>query len=716
MRPDRGQVRSRQVMISLARALTIWAAYCLLAALVSVGRPTTVLAQGGGATARYVTATLIAQSRNAVPGQPLQLALRQQIVDGWHTYWINPGDSGEATTIDWTLPAGFKADPIVWPTPVRFSYGPVVGYGYKTEVFLPITIHVPADVRPGTDIVLSAHVNWLVCSDECVPEEARLTVSLPVGATMEPDPRWAEAFASTANQIPIPNPFPVSAARSGDTVTLHVATGDATQLSDVAFFPRDAGVLQNDAPQAVAKDARGLTLTLQRDRTAPVPKALNGVLAFRDMNADRSDTIRSIAITAPIGSAAAATSAWEFVVALALAILGGLILNLMPCVLPVLSIKVVGLLQHAHEGPGQARLHGLSYTGGVLASFAIVAASLIALRATGSEVGWGFQLQSPLFVAAMIYALFVVGLNLSGVFTLGTRLAGVGHSLSTRDGMAGSFFAGALATLVATPCTAPFMAAAMGYAITQPWYVSFAVFEAVGLGLALPYLAVAFSPAMRRWLPRPGAWMVRLKEFLAFPIYGTVVWLIYVLAEQTESVGLAAVLAGLVLIALGIWLFEVFRDGEGARVLRFGLPAVSFVAAVVVAIVAVGEPSAKSTTGAALGWEAFSQKRLDALRADGRAVFVDFTAAWCITCKLNERVVLAQPSVKQALTDKNVALLRGDWTRRDAEITRVLAQHGRAGVPLYLYYPGNDRTGVEKPVVLPQILTLDTVLKTIGGG
>jgi thiol:disulfide interchange protein DsbD len=363
-----------------------WLTGIALAALAVVGVPSSGVAQAEATSPRHVVASLVAQSRNAVPGQPLQLALRQQIADGWHTYWINPGDSGEATTIDWTLPSGFKADPIVWPTPVRFSYGPVVGYGYKTEVFLPVTIHVPADAPPGTDVLLSAHVNWLVCSDECVPEEARLTISLPVGSKMEPDPRWTEAFASTASKIPVPNPFPVSAARSGDAITLHLATGDATQLSDVAFFPLDAGVLQSDAPQTVAKDARGLTLTLQRDRTGPIPTALNGVLAFRDMNADRSDTIRSIAIIAPIGSAAAATSAWEFVVALALAILGGLILNLMPCVLPVLSIKVVGLLQHAHEGPGQARLHGISYTAGVLASFGIVAAALIVLRATGAEI------------------------------------------------------------------------------------------------------------------------------------------------------------------------------------------------------------------------------------------------------------------------------------------------------------------------------------------
>lgn len=675
-------------------------------------------AQDNTVGAGHVAATLVAKSRNATPGSPLVVGLQLKIEPGWHTYWINPGDSGLPTTIDWTLPPGLKANPIVWPTPVRFNYGPVVGYGYKNEVLLPVTIEIPGNLQPGTELVLSAHANWLVCSDVCVPEDARLTISLPVGTALDPDPQWAEAFASAAGKTPVPNPFPVDASFSGDAVVLHLETGDATQLRDIVFFPLDADVIRNDAPQTVVADAGGLKLTLQRDLSGSVPTAINGVLAFRDLSADRSDTPTAIAIAAQIRPAAGSTYLIEFAVAMALAIVGGLILNLMPCVLPVLSIKVFGLVQHAHEGPRHARLQGIAYTGGVLASFGIVAAALIGLRAAGSEIGWGFQLQSSLFVAAMIYVLFLVGLNLSGVFTFGSGLAGIGSGLAMRNGAAGSFFTGALATLVATPCTAPFMAAAMGYAITQPWYVSFAVFEAVGLGLALPYLAIAYSPALQRWLPKPGAWMLRLREFLAFPIYGTIVWLVFVLSQQTDPAGLAAVLAGLVFLALGVWLVEVFRTaGPSNRALKIALPTMSFLAAIILIGTVVGESATQSQTTAAAKdakWERFSEIRLKELRTEGRAIFVDFTAAWCITCKVNERVVLEHPNVLKAISDGNVAMLRGDWTRRDAEISRVLAQHGRAGVPLYLYFPAGAAMA-QPPLVLPQILTTDTVLRAMRG-
>ena len=687
--------------------------------LVVAGTALQAAAQVSAVGDQYVTATLVAKSRNAVPGQPLQLALRQQITSGWHTYWVNPGDAGLVTTVDWTLPPGFKADPIVWPTPVRFAYGPVIGYGYETEVLLPITIHVPASAQPGTDIVITANANWLACSDNCVPEEATLRLSLPVGTALEPDPRWADAFVSTAINTPAPSPFAVSATLSGDSIVVTVATGDATRLRDIEFFPSSADVIRNDASQAVVADSRGLTLTLQRDRSGPIPAAINGVLAYRDLSADQKNTISAISIAAPLRSASAPTTAFEFTVAIVLAIIGGLILNLMPCVLPILSIKVFGLVQHAHEGQAQARLHGLSYTAGVLSSFAIVSAALIGLRAAGTEIGWGFQLQSPLFVTSLIYVVFVVGLNLSGVFTVGAPSSGIGTRLAMQGGTAGSFFTGALATLVATPCTAPFMAAAMGYAITQPWYISFSVFQAVGLGLALPYLTFAFSPALQRWLPKPGVWMVRLKEFLAFPMYATAVWLVYVLSQQVDAHGIAAALSGLVLITFGVWLWEAMRSSPW-RLVRVGVPAVSFVAAAMIALMTVDETASRSessTSSQDARWQPYSQKRLDELRTEGRAVFVDFTAAWCITCKVNERVVLDNSAVRQALMDRNVAMLRADWTRQDAEITRVLAQHGRVGVPLYLFYPGSaTRTDGNQPIVLPQILTTDTVLKAIGDG
>jgi thiol:disulfide interchange protein DsbD len=408
--------------------------------------------------------------------------------------------------------------------------------------------------------------------------------------------------------------------------------------------------------------------------------------------------------------------------ALALAIAGGIVLNLMPCVLPVLSIKALGLVKHAQESPREARLQGFAYMAGILVSFGLVAGALILLRAAGAEIGWGFQLQSPTFVTAMIYVLFAVGLSLSGVFSFGDGFAGVGNDLATREGYAGSFFTGALATVVATPCTAPFMAAAIGYAITQPWYMSLSVFEAIGVGLALPYLLLAFSPTARRFLPKPGAWMHLFKQVLAFPVYGTAVWLAFVLSAESGSIGITAALAGLVLIAFAAWLYESVRLGEGPlRRWGLGLSTLAVLAAAALLTLpdAAGTPAGQGEAAASGGssWEPFTQARLDALLADGKPVFVDFTADWCITCKVNERVALGDAKVRQAFGEKGIVALRGDWTRRDAAITRILEANGRGGVPLYLFYPERPPNGERKPpVVLPQILTPDAVLEQVAGG
>src|SRR6516165_4404617 len=330
------------------------------------------------------------------------------------------------------------------------------------------------------------------------------------------DPFWVERFTSNRAHLPVPNPFPTTVTATENNITLHVATGDAGKLRDIVFFPADRDVIDDDAPQAAAVGPEGLTLTLPRDTAKPSPPVLNGLLVFRDSAALAEAGPRAIAISSPIRSATPnAAGGLAFVWAAMLAIAGGFLLNLMPCVLPVLSIKAFGLVQHAHSARREARIQGLAYTTGVLVSFAAIAAILLVVRAAGTEIGWGFQLQSPLFVAVMIYVLFAVGLNLSGVFTFGERFAGIADELSSRPGYAGSFFTGALATAVATPCTAPFMASAIGFAVTQPWYVSAAIFEALGLGLAFPFLLVAFNPGLRRFLPRPGIWMLRLKQFLA---------------------------------------------------------------------------------------------------------------------------------------------------------------------------------------------------------
>jgi len=699
----------------------------LTLALVLLAAPAALAQSGGPGDGPHATVKLIADSKTIVPGQKLRAGLVQTIQPHWHTYWVNPGDSGLPTTIDWSLPAGFKASDISWPAPKRLLFGPLVSYGYEGQVILPITITVPDALPTGGDVALTGHANWLVCAEVCVPEEADIKLILPAATgTPTPDAINANLLSAAQAAIPTPSPFDAKATFDKDSIQLRVATGDASKLTDIAFFPLDEGVVDNDKAPEIVAGRDGVTVTVKRGQAKDKPlTALNGVLVFADSATGDAGANHAIQVAAPAGAGSIAAvaapprlSLVAFVEAVLLAIAGGIVLNLMPCVLPVLSIKALSLVRHAQAAPREVRLQGLAYAGGVLVSFAVVAGALIALRAAGAEIGWGFQLQSPVFLTVMIYVLFAVGLSLSGVFTFGDSVAGVGSGLASREGYTGSFFTGALATLVATPCTAPFMAAAIGFAITQPWYVSFAVFEAIGIGLALPYVALAFSPGARRFLPKPGAWMDKFKQVLAFPVYGTAVWLAFVLASESGSIGVTAALAGLVLIAFAAWLYELVRYSEGNG-RRIGI-AVS-VLSVIAALVLLRIPDAASADAAPAGsaaaengpWQPFSQAKLDTLRADGKPVFIDFTADWCITCKVNERVALSDPSVKSALEAQGVALLKGDWTRRDKEITRVLEANGRGGVPLYLFYPKG--TG-DKPTILPQILTADIVLQSLKGG
>ena len=676
-------------------------------------------AQERPAQGRHVSVSLVAETRSIVPGHSFHLALRQQIEAGWHTYWLNPGDAGLPTTIDWTLPRAFKAGPILWPQPKRIAYGPVVDYGYENEVLLPVDIDVPSTVAPGTNVVIAAHASWLVCSDTCIPEDADLSISVPVAAESEADPDGAERLASVRARLPLRNPFPTTTSVNAENITLHIAMGDARKLRDVMFFPGDRDVIDNGAPQTPVAGPEGLTLMLRRDGTKPPPTALNGLLTFRDSAAPSDTGPQAITISSPIEHVSANSSGQLGLVwALILAFAGGVLLNLMPCVLPVLSIKAFSLAQHAQSAAREVRVQGIAYAAGVLASFAMIAALLLGMRAAGTEIGWGFQLQSPLFVALMIYVLFAVGLNLSGVFSFGERIAGAAGELSSRAGYSGSFLTGALATLVATPCTAPFMAAALGYAIAQPWYRSLAIFEAVGFGMALPYLGIAFSPGLRRFLPKPGSWMIGLKQFLAFPIYGTAVWLTFVLARESSGLAVTLILSGLVLIAFAAWLYEGLRHTE-TRWRHWGLAASALSLIGAVALVPLAGTNqtlhaAASENNAGVNWLPFSTNKVDELQAQGTSIFVDFTADWCITCKINERIALESPAVIEAFAKNEVAALRADWTRQDPTITRMLEANGRAGVPLYLFYPKPGPRGERPaPVILPQILTAATILREL---
>jgi thiol:disulfide interchange protein len=677
------------------------------------------------ATGNHVTVSLVGETTNVVPGRPFQVALRQEIQSGWHTYWSNPGESGLPTTIDWSLPKGFSAAPILWPTPERFKAGPIVSYGYEGEVLLPISVDVPSALRPDSTVTLNAHVSWLACSDICIPEESDVSLSVEVGEMLRLDPLWAKAFATTRAGLPVANPFPTTTTSSNEEITVRVAMGDATRLNDVSFFPQDTDVIDDEAAQSVTADSHGLSIVLRRAKSKTLPAALRGILSYHDLAAQVDNTSGAISISAPFQSQSRPVTedaSVGFAAAILLALLGGIVLNLMPCVLPVLSIKVLALLEHADLTPRQMRLQGLAYGAGVLLSFAAIGSALMGLRAGGAAIGWGFQLQSPLFVGFLIYLLFGVGLNLSGVFSIGNRLTGVGSHLSQQSGYSGSFLGGALATIVATPCTAPFMAAAVGYALTQPWYKSLVVLEAIGLGLALPYLVITFVPGARRILPKPGQWMLQLKEVLAFPVYGTAVWLMYVLSQLADAYAITVTLFGLVLIGFAAWLYNATCLSDD-KLRRWGTGLSTLVVTGAVGLLLLVDESGplQALQGASdkkgdIEWQSFNQEKLEAFRSKGSSVFVDFTAAWCITCKVNERIALADPAVADAFRREGVVALKADWTRQDAEITKILEMNSRAGVPLYLFYPRPAANGDKKPpVVLPQILTAAAVLREVQG-
>jgi thiol:disulfide interchange protein DsbD len=474
-------------------------------------------------------------------------------------------------------------------------------------------------------------------------------------------------------------------------------------------------VIDHAAVQEVTIGRRGITLRAARGLLSEgADSDLDGVLVIRE-KLDQGLVSQAFAITAVAG-AGGAGPALSLLTAMGLAMLGGLILNLMPCVLPVLSIKTLALVGHTGTSPGVIRRHGLAYTGGVLVCFAALAGALLALRAAGAQIGWGFQLQSPLVVTALAYLLFTLGLSLSGFLVIGGRLAGVGHGLAARPGYTGSFFTGALATVAATPCTAPFMGAAVGYALSQPPAVAIAVFEALGLGLALPFLALTLVPAWRRLLPRPGPWMARLSQALAFPLYASAAWLVWVVSRQAGPDGVALVLVGLLLIAFGAWLHHATR-GAAPRWRRAatGFALVSAAVAIALAPLAAASPPApRHGVPAGVDWEPFSPGRLAELRAQGKPVFVNFTAAWCITCLVNERVALRGPAVAEAFSRRGVVYLKADWTSRSAEIASVLESFGRSGVPLYVIYPPrHGRTAAPEPRVLPQILSEGTLIDAI---
>ncbi|QIL71418.1 protein-disulfide reductase [Diaphorobacter sp. HDW4B] len=691
-------------------------------------------------TTPHVQAELIAQAPDGIgPGKPLLLGLQITHQPEWHTYWKNPGDSGLPTQFEWKLPEGMDAGEIAWPVPHKIPLGSLANYGYENTVLLPVPMTVASTFSPGPlakDVTFQLQATWLVCRKECIPEEGTFTLQVPVQGTTALN---SAAFEAAAKAHPKHLSADASAKGSvkvdGDAINVRVA-GLPTELKGktLAFFPETEAVIETAADYSQQWDGDVWTarvkLAKQRSESpSPMPIVLASdgqgwraelpVDGGWPQTADRAVVSPALeaalkanaqlgggAAAAPAPSSISAAPLGIWLTALFGALIGGLILNLMPCVFPVLAIKVVGFAQHSQDRRAH-RTSGLAYTAGVIMSFLALGALMLGLRAAGEAVGWGFQLQSPGVVAALAALFTIIGLNLAGVFEFGRMLPSSLASMQAKHPVADSFLTGILAVAVASPCTAPFMGASLGLTSTLPAFQALAIFAALGFGLALPYLLASFIPAVARAMPRPGAWMDTLRRFMAFPMFATVVWLVWVLGQQSGINGAAALLAILVALAMAIWaLFSL--TGKSRMIL-------APISVLVLAVLAwswaprvtqmLPEPSAVvAETSDANAWRAWQSGLPEQLVAQGQPVFVDFTAAWCVTCQYNKTTTLADADVVRDFADKKVALLRADWTRRDPQITAALRQLGRSGVPVYvLYAPGKP------PVVLTELLSKSEV-------
>lgn len=662
------------------------------------------------AKADHLEVQLLVPEGAIIPGQPFHAGLYFKLEPQWHVYWVNAGDSGEPPRIHWQLPDGITAGPMQYPTPKRLPLGPLMDYGYEGEVLFPMAMQTTPGLKTG-EAHLSAKVDWLVCREVCLPGKANLDLTRKVEssgasvAAVQPD---RQIFDRLTGTLPQPLPAQDSAVFSSTTTGFKLAILTGSRLSSAQFFPLDQNILDNPAPQPAAPAEQGVVLTLKKDQNlATLPDQIRGVVVLPDG--------RGYEITARQGTVPAAVVQTGGIASsgllryVGLAFLGGIILNLMPCVFPVLFLKGLALVQSSGEERSRMRKHGAVYTLGILVSFWVVVGALLILRAGGQQLGWGFQFQSPIFLALMAMLLFFLGLSLAGQFEIGLLLTSAGSSLAQKQGYAGSFFTGVLATVVATPCTAPFMGAAIGFALSQSALVTFAVFSALALGLAIPYVLLTLRPEWTRLLPKPGAWMEILKQATAVPIFGTVIWLIWVFTQTAGPNALLGLLAALLLLAVAGWILG-----------RWPAKLMPSLAGAFILLVAVGtsiwsvrtlasHPVSAQLRGSGLHWEAWSPDAVEKYRAQGKAVFVDFTASWCLSCQVNERVILDRSDVQAKFAQSGVVLLRADWTQPNDAIEQALAKLGRSGVPTYvLYLPGQA-----EPQVLPEVLTTGIVLDAL---
>lgn len=671
----------------------------------------------------------------AAPGETVTFTFIQKRRGNWHTYWVNPGDSGEPPRLEWTLPPGFEAGPLLHPAPVVETLGPITTYVHKGETLYPFAIRVPDNAKVGETARLSVKATWLICDEICVPEDGVFDLALPIAAAGRDDRRDAKLAAEAIDGLPQPinagfdfkpgAQISVVFPKAGAAPNALSDAIAANRVRNPLYFPYSQALIDHAAPQKVAIRDGAVHFDLSPSLSFDKANARGEGLVTAEINENGRWVRRAFMFGAPPDTTLVPTlvadrwagvaptnsappevqrsaGALDLIGYILAAFLGGLILNVMPCVFPVLSIKALSLANPAQGGA--AKRHGLLFLAGVMVTFMGLAVALLVLKSAGQAVGWGFQLQEPALIAALALLFFAIGLNLAGVFEFGGGVQNVGGGLAAKGGDAGAFATGVLAVIAATPCTAPFMAGALGWAATAPPAASLAVFAGLGLGFAAPFTLLAFAPGLQKALPKPGPWMVRAKEFLAFPMFAAAVWLVWVLSVQTGAMGTLALLAVMVAFAFAVW---AWRQGGAWRaigaVVLLGVAVMAWTP--MTSVVAAAEP-AQQEAGAAGVW---SPERVAELRAANTPVFVNFTAAWCVSCKANEAVALSRPGLKQFFADNGVAYLKADWTARDSVIAAELAAHGRSGVPLYLYYA----PGASEPVVLPQLLTEGIVRNAI---
>ncbi len=653
-------------------------------------------------------ATLYSEYSVLAVGETQWLGLEIAPREGWHSYWKNYGDSGAAPIFYWTLPEGVSAGEPLYPTPHRMPIGPLMNYGYETPSVLLIPLTVDEAFR-GDEIALSVDVEWLVCEIECVPQDGSFSADLPVGE-MQASAASADVFAAARAalpELPIWNAT-LDVYESQSRLKLYVDEAEVGAVTEAYFFPAGEGVTEYAAEQQWAFTEEGLFVDMRR--TVGGLEAISGdgvlYLTLEDGN-ERAVEVRAELIVQPIGGATNASEAdavpsvtatiplWQ---ALVFALLGGMVLNLMPCVFPVLSLKAFSFISANAKTASERQQEGWAYTGGIWISFMLIVAALLIIKSGGAAIGWGFQLQEPAFVGSLVLLMVLVALSLSGMFniTMG-GVEGAGQELAAQSGNKGAFFQGVLAALVATPCTAPLMAPAIGFALTQPAPLVFLIFSFLAIGLALPFLALSYSPALARMMPRPGAWMETLKQALAFPMYLTAAWLLYVFNLQAGATATLALLVGVITAIFGIWVWQNFsgRVGQVIATLFF----VGAIAGIIYQ--PFGSNGGAAQTQAAGEVQPYSEEALASLLNDDETVFAYFTAEWCITCKVNEQVALFTDETQALFAEKGIRMLKGDWTNRNAEIAALLSDYGRAGVPLYLLFP----KGSMEAIVLPEILT-----------